>query len=246
MPWRVRIAWRQAEGGGGVMAEDEDRQTAAVLAKLAEQDPGAAEDARAALEWVAGEQGRALITQERIQGFCWYELPVKWFVDLDEKLRVVAALAEALDLLQLPRYAAICRSGTTREILNAYEVSTARGKAAFRRAAAASGRVRPAILVSQHGCDTHRLDPLADLQLSIDAQRAEGAAIHDLVHQVAGGRWLLTGEGGYDLLQVVPRTWAHLLAEAAGRPIDPGARIPAAWREHAARGTGRLAPEFMT
>ena len=88
---------------------------------------GPAEDARAALEWIAGEQGRAFITQERIQGFCWYELPVKWFVDLDEKLRVVAALAEALDLLQLPRYAAICRSGTTREILNAYEVSTARG-----------------------------------------------------------------------------------------------------------------------
>ena len=125
------------------MAGDEDQETAAALAKLAEQDPAAAEDARAALEWVAGEQGRALITQERIQGFCWYELPVKWFVDLDEKLRVVAALAEALDLLQLPRYAAICRSGTTREILNAYEVSTARGKAAFRRAAAASGITPP-------------------------------------------------------------------------------------------------------
>jgi acetoin utilization protein AcuC len=53
---------------------------------------------------------------------------------------------------------------------------------------------RPAILVSQHGCDTHRLDPLADLRLSIDAQRAAHAAIHDLAHQVAGGRWLLTGE----------------------------------------------------
>ena len=105
---------------------------------------------------------------------------------------------------------------------------------------------RPAILVSQHGCDTHRLDPLAGLRLSIDAQRAAGAAIHDLAHRVAGGRWLLTGGGGYDLLQVVPRTWAHLLAEAAGHPIDPGARIPAAWREHASRGTGRLAPEFMT
>jgi acetoin utilization protein AcuC len=105
---------------------------------------------------------------------------------------------------------------------------------------------RPAILVSQHGCDTHRLDPLAGLQLSIDAQRAAHAAIHELAHQVAGGRWLLTGGGGYELLQVVPRTWAHLLAEAAGHPIDPGARIPAAWREHAARGTGRLAPEFMT
>jgi hypothetical protein len=125
------------------MAEDQDQETAAALAKLAEQDPAAAEDAQAALEWIAGEQGRAFITQERIQGFCWYELPVKWFVDLDEKLRVVAALAEALDLLQLPRYAAICRSGTTREILNAYEVSTSRGKAAFRRAAAASGITPP-------------------------------------------------------------------------------------------------------
>ena len=83
----------------------------------------------------------------------------------------------------------------------------------------------PAILVSQHGCDTHRLDPLAGLRLSIDAQRAAHAAIHELAHQVAGGRWLLTGGGGYELLQVVPRTWAHLLAEAAGHPIDPQARI---------------------
>src|ERR1022692_357496 len=105
---------------------------------------------------------------------------------------------------------------------------------------------RPAILVSQHGCDTHWLDPLADLQLSIDGQRAAHAAIHELAHQVADGRWLLTGGGGYELLQVVPRTWTHLLAEAAGRPIDPAARIPAAWREFAARRTGREAPELMT
>ena len=105
---------------------------------------------------------------------------------------------------------------------------------------------RPAILVSQHGCDTHWLDPLADLQLTIDAQRAAHAAIHELAHQVADGRWLLTGGGGYELLQVVPRTWTHLLAEAAGRPIDPAARIPAAWREFASRRTGRQAPELMT
>src|SRR5450755_3369798 len=104
----------------------------------------------------------------------------------------------------------------------------------------------PQILVSQHGCDTHRLDPLANLRLSIDAQRAAHAAIHELAHQVADGRWLLTGGGGYELLQVVPRTWTHLLAEAAGRPVDPAARIPAAWREFAARRTGREAPELMT
>ncbi len=125
------------------MAEDEDQEIAAALAKLAGQDAAVGEDAQAALEWIAGDQGRAFITQERIQGFCWYELPVKWFVDVEEKLRVVAALAEALDLLQLPRYAAICRSGTTHEILNAYEVSTAHGKAAFGHAAAASGITPP-------------------------------------------------------------------------------------------------------
>ena len=96
------------------MAEDEDPQIAAVLAKLAGQDAAAAEDARAALEWIAGDQDLVFITQQRIQNFCWYDLPVKWLIDLDDKLRVVAALAQALDLLQLPRYAAVCRSGTTR------------------------------------------------------------------------------------------------------------------------------------
>ena len=85
---------------------------------------------------------------------------------------------------------------------------------------------RPDILVSQHGCDTHRLDPLADLKLSIDAQRVAHATIHRLAHETAGGRWLLTGGGGYEPLQVVARTWTHLLAEAAGHPIDPRVRIP--------------------
>jgi acetoin utilization protein AcuC len=105
---------------------------------------------------------------------------------------------------------------------------------------------RPTVLVSQHGCDTHWMDPLANLELTIDAQRAAHAAIHELAHEAAGGRWLLTGGGGYELLQVVPRTWTHLLAEAAGRPVDPAAPIPAAWRDYATRRIGREAPEVMT
>ena len=48
------------------------------------------------------------------------------------------------------------------------------------------------------------------------------------------------------MLDVVPRTWAHLLAEAAGCPIDPRAPIPARWRQYASRRTGRDAPEVMT
>ncbi len=93
---------------------------------------------------------------------------------------------------------------------------------------------RPQVLVSQHGCDTHWTDPLANLELSIDAQRAAHAAIHQLAHETAGGRWLLTGGGGYSLVQVVPRTWTHLLAEAAGAPIDPQAPTPEGWRDYVA------------
>jgi acetoin utilization protein AcuC len=105
---------------------------------------------------------------------------------------------------------------------------------------------RPQLLVSQHGCDTHWADPLANLELTIDGQRAAHAAIHRLAHEMADGRWLLTGGGGYALVQVVPRTWTHLLAEAAGLPIDPAAPTPAAWREYVERRTGRKAPEQMT
>ena len=104
----------------------------------------------------------------------------------------------------------------------------------------------PQVLVSQHGADTHRLDPLARLDLSIDAQRVAHAAIHALAHEAAGGRWLLTGGGGYELVQVVPRTWTHLLAEAAGQPIDPGRQTPAAWRDYVTRRTDLTAPEYMT
>ena len=108
-------------------------------------------------------------------------------------------------------------------------------------------RFRPQILVSQHGADTHRRDPLARLELSIDAQRVAHAAIHALAHDLAGGRWLLTGGGGYDLVQVVPRTWTHLLAEAAGQPVNPAAQTPGPrWRDYVARRTGLTAPEQMT
>jgi acetoin utilization protein AcuC len=104
----------------------------------------------------------------------------------------------------------------------------------------------PQILVSQHGCDTHWLDPLANLRLTIDAQRVAHARLHELAHSCAGGRWLLTGGGGYELVQVVPRTWTHLLAEASGRPLDPGTEIPPGWRDYVRERTGRPAPELMT
>ena len=105
---------------------------------------------------------------------------------------------------------------------------------------------RPQVLVTQHGCDSHRLDPLAHLELSIDAQRTAQARLHHLAHETAGGHWVLTGGGGYELVHVVPRTWTHLLAEAAGRPLDPAVATPGSWREFVRARTGARPPETMT
>ncbi len=105
---------------------------------------------------------------------------------------------------------------------------------------------RPEVLVSQHGCDSHFLDPLAHLTLSLDAQRASYARLHELAHRYAAGRWVLTGGGGYEVVQVVPRAWTHLIAEAAGRPIDPGVKIPPGWHDYVRERVGRPAPSHMT
>lgn len=87
----------------------------------------------------------------------------------------------------------------------------------------------PQVLITQHGCDTHRADPIGGLMLSVDGQRAAAVALSDLADEVTGGRWVATGGGGYDLLDVVPRTWSHVTAAAAGVPLAPGTPTPAAW-----------------
>ncbi len=105
---------------------------------------------------------------------------------------------------------------------------------------------RPQVLVTQSGCDSHVSDPLGHLTLSVDAQRMSYAALHDLAHRYADGRWIATGGGGYDIVGVVPRAWTHLIAEAAGSPLDPATEIPSAWREYITARLGLLAPRRMT
>jgi len=108
-------------------------------AALGARDPEMGHDAEAALGWLAGDEGPGAITQERLQEFLWSRLSTRWVMSHDERRRVADALGEALDLLGLPRYAAISRSGTTAAILDAYQESRARGTAAFRKAFQASG-----------------------------------------------------------------------------------------------------------
>ena len=104
----------------------------------------------------------------------------------------------------------------------------------------------PEVLVTQHGCDSHADDPLAHLMLTVDGQRATYLALHDLAHEVAGGRWVVTGGGGYALVEVVPRAWSHLLAIVGGRPLEPTLETPGTWREHVRETLGRTAPRRLT
>lgn len=88
----------------------------------------------------------------------------------------------------------------------------------------------PQILVTQHGCDSHPLDPLAQLAVSVDAQRRAALLMSELATAHAGGRWVATGGGGYEIVTVVPRAWAHLAAVVAGRPLALDAAVPEVWR----------------
>ncbi|MFC8277605.1 acetoin utilization protein AcuC [Streptomyces sp. NPDC057271] len=106
---------------------------------------------------------------------------------------------------------------------------------------------RPQVLVTQHGADTHFEDPLAHLAVSLDAQRAVQVACHELAHaHVDGGKWVALGGGGYAVVDVVPRSWTHLVAIAAHAEIDPESVIPSSWRDLVYARTRQPGPIRMT
>lgn len=86
----------------------------------------------------------------------------------------------------------------------------------------------PDIIISQHGADPHRADPLADLSLSVDAMALAPHLVIDLADRFAGGRWIGVGGGGYNR-DALGRTWATLLAAAQGVRLDPGTKLPREW-----------------
>jgi hypothetical protein len=89
------------------------------------------------------------------------------------------------------------------------------------------------VLVTQDGCDTHALDPLAHLQASTRIWPHVGRRFHELAHELCEGRWVATGGGGYAVREVVPRAWTLLFAEMVERPdlaagpcLDPDPFVP--------------------
>jgi hypothetical protein len=119
------------------------RSVAEALATLQNEDPSAAAEAEAALDWLLGDDGPGRLTRALLQDYLWYRLPLAVAEDPDHSLYITAALAQVLDDLGLSLYAAICRSPVTQGVLRAYAAGEGAGLAAYRRANAGSGTSPP-------------------------------------------------------------------------------------------------------
>jgi acetoin utilization protein AcuC len=95
-------------------------------------------------------------------------------------------------------------------------------------------RFKPTVLVTQDGCDTHHLDPLAHLAATTRIWSHVGRTFHELAHELCDGRWLALGGGGYAIREVVPRAWTLLFAQMVEQPQlaeavdDPATLVPSA------------------
>lgn len=103
---------------------------------------------------------------------------------------------------------------------------------------------RPQILITQCGVDSHREDPLTDLSLTVDGQRAAMMALRDCADRYAEGRWVALGGGGYGVVNVVPRSWTHLIATVLDRDIDVTTTIGDDWIAGAAKLAGQVDPDY--
>ena len=87
----------------------------------------------------------------------------------------------------------------------------------------------PDLIISQNGCDAHKLDPLTHLSATTRLYEHVPAAIHDLAHELCDGRWVATGGGGYDIWRVVPRAWSALWAAVSHQKLPE--KMPENWLE---------------
>jgi acetoin utilization protein AcuC len=87
----------------------------------------------------------------------------------------------------------------------------------------------PDLVVTQNGCDAHMEDPLTHLAITLEAHARAVALLHDLAHEVSGGRLVALGGGGYSIYRVVPVAWTRAFATLAGRELPD--RVPERWRE---------------
>ncbi|SEK35027.1 hypothetical protein [Nonomuraea pusilla] len=113
----------------------------ALLAELERSEPDLADEARTAVEWLTGGEPLETVTQLDVCEFLWYTLPLKVGGDHE---RLARSLGRLLELGGLGRYAALCVSPTTTQILRTYaQEGEDAGTSAYQQALEATGVLPP-------------------------------------------------------------------------------------------------------
>jgi len=103
-------------------------------------------------------------------------------------------------------------------------------------------KFQPEILLLQCGADSHANDLLAHLQITTTTYREVAETVHNLAHEVAQGRLVVFGGGGYNIANVA-RTWtlvASILADHNAPDV-----IPENWKKLFEALVGEAAPDHM-
>lgn len=104
----------------------------------------------------------------------------------------------------------------------------------------------PGLIVLQGGADTHRDDPLAGLDNTVEGYVDTVTAIAGFAQLLCDGRLAMVGGGGYESYSAVPRMWAAAMAVLAD--VDVPRALPPEWLDSShraarfARSAAPLAP----
>ncbi|QNQ89291.1 acetoin utilization protein AcuC [Corynebacterium poyangense] len=93
----------------------------------------------------------------------------------------------------------------------------------------------PELIITQHGADPHRHDPLADLNISMEAIARAYHSMATWAEEYADGKWVALGGGGYRR-DSVARAWANVLAAVSHQEIDPHTPMPENWAHRVGSG----------
>jgi acetoin utilization protein AcuC len=90
---------------------------------------------------------------------------------------------------------------------------------------------KPELILMQSGVDGHVGDPLAHLQFTPAAYTTAINMLHELAHEVSGGRFIFVGGGGY-LASNISRVLAREALLVSGEEVPEGsAEMPQKWRD---------------
>ena len=101
---------------------------------------------------------------------------------------------------------------------------------------------RPQMLLLQCGADSHANDLLAHLQITTRTYQEVVTTVRDLADEVAEGRLVVFGGGGYDVANVA-RTWT--LAACVLARFEPPEATSTNWRKMFEALVGERAPEVL-